>query len=82
MDNIGVGTNQSPENTIIAGLLDFPLVDYDEQRDILLPLAQEAVNYYRGFTKNEDHLREIIENNFHQIAGDIYAQINEHKIIE
>lgn len=82
MDNIGVGTNQSPENTIIAGLLDFPLIDYDEQRDILLSLAHEAVSFYRGFTKNEDHLREIIENNFHQIAGDIYAQINEHKVIE
>ena len=82
MDNIGVGTNQSPENTIIAGLLDFPLVDYDEQRDILLSLAREAVNYYRGFTKNEDHLREIIENNFHHIAGDIYTQIDEHTIIE
>jgi len=40
------------------------------------------VNFYRGFTKNEDHLREVIENNFHQIAGDIYAQINEHKVIE
>ena len=82
MDNIGVGTNQSPENTIIAGLLDFPLVDYDEQKNILLPLAREAVNYYRGFTKNEDHLREIIENNFHHIAGDIYTQIDEHTIIE
>lgn len=82
LEMIGSGTSQSPENTIISWLLDFPLIDYEEQKSILMNLARSAANHYRWFAKNEDHLKEIIENNFHQIAEDIYSQINDHKIIE
>lgn len=49
---------------------------------ILVSLAQTAVEHYRTFAKNEDHLKEIIENNFHQISTEIYQQVNDHKVIE
>lgn len=39
VSTLGSGSKQSAENTIIAGLLDFPLIDYEEQKEILLSLA-------------------------------------------
>lgn len=82
LEMIGSWTSQSPESTIISWLLDFPLIDYEEQKMILVSLAQTAVEHYRTFAKNEDHLKEIVENNFHQIATEIYQQVNENKVIE
>ncbi len=82
LEMIGSWTSQSPESTIISWLLDFPLIDYEEQKMILVSLAQTAVEHYRTFAKNEDHLKEIVENNFHQIATEIYQQVNDHKVIE
>ncbi|MDD4694890.1 MAG: DEAD/DEAH box helicase family protein [Patescibacteria group bacterium] len=79
--SFGAQNRQSPQNTIIAALLDFPLVDYDDQgqRPLLLKLADQAVNYYKKTAIDDDNLSLIIESNAKSIAGDIYKQILEHK---
>lgn len=79
--SLGATSKQTPESTIIAALLDAPLVDYDdsEQRSLLLKLADQAVVHYRKKAVDEDNLALIIESNARTIAEDIYKQILAHK---
>jgi type III restriction enzyme len=79
--SLGEGRAQSPENTIISGLIDFPLVDYEDanQKPLLLKLAEQAVTHYRSFVSDANSLKMMIENNYHQIAQEIYTQILDHK---
>jgi type III restriction enzyme len=80
VSGLGNGGRQSPENTIIAALTDFPLVDYDsDQKPLLLKLAGQAAAHYRTYVSDEDALKTMIINNAHDIAGEIYEQILEHK---
>lgn len=79
VSSLGEGRSQSPESTIISGLLDFPLVDYEEQKTLLLKLANQATTFYRTFAKEDKSLKMVVENNFRQIASEIYQQVLEHK---
>lgn len=79
--SFGAHTRQTPQSTIIAALLDFPLVDYDDpaQKPLLLKLADQAVAHYRKKAIDQDNLALIIESNARTIAEDIYKQILIHK---
>jgi len=81
VSSLGEGRSQSPESTLIAGLTDYPLIDYDDEKQkvLLLKLAQQAVANYRSFISEENALKMVVENNFRQIAKEIYDQILEHK---
>ena len=79
--SFGTHNRQTPQNTIIAALLDFPLVDYDDpnQKSLLLKLADQAVEFYNRKAIDQNNLALIIESNVRSIAGDIYKQILMHK---
>jgi len=79
--SFGAHTKQTPQSTIIAALLDFPLVDYDDpvQKPLLLKLAEQAVAHYSKKAIDEDNLALIIESNARTIAEDIYKQFLIHK---
>ena len=81
VSNFGSHARQTPQSTIIAALLDFPLIDYDDpgQKPLLLKLADQAVVHYRKKAIDEDNLALIIESNAHSIAEDINKQILIHK---
>ncbi|MDO9530488.1 MAG: DEAD/DEAH box helicase family protein [Syntrophales bacterium] len=79
VSSLGEGRKQSPENTIIAALIEQPLLDYEEQKTLLLKLSGQAVTHYKSFIRDENSLKMVIENNFRQIAKEIYDQILEHK---
>lgn len=79
ISNLGEGGKQSPENTIIVALTDHPLVAYDEQRELLLKLSKQAVAYYKSFVSDKVSVKMMVENNFRQIAKEIYDQILENK---
>lgn len=79
VSSLGEGRAQSPENTIISALLDYPLVDYDEQKELLLKLSNQAVTHYKSFVSDTSALKMMVENNFRQIAKEIYDQILTHK---
>lgn len=79
VSSLGEGRAQSPENTIISALLDHPLVDYDEQKTLLLKLSKQAVSHYQSFVSDTNALKMMVENNFRQIAKEIYDQILTHK---
>ena len=79
--SFGKHNRQTPQSTIIAALLDFALVDYDDpgQKELLLKLADQAVAHYREKAIDEDNLSLIIESNARSIGEDIYNQILKHK---
>lgn len=79
--SFGVHARQTPQSTIIAALLDFPLVDYDDdaQKGVLRKLADQAVTHYRKKAVDEDNLALIVESNARTIAEDIYKQLLAHK---
>jgi len=79
--SFGSKNKQTPQSTIIAALLDFPLVDYDDeaQKPLLLKLADQAVAHYRKKAIDDDNLSLIVESNARCIADDIYKQILSHK---
>lgn len=79
--SFGRHNRQTPQSTIIAALLDFALVDYDDptQKQLLLNLAEQAVVHYRKKAIDEDNLALIIESNARTIGEDIYNQILKHK---
>jgi type III restriction enzyme len=81
VSSFGSHTRQSPQSTVIAALLDFPLVDYDDpaQKPLLLKLASQAVEHYRKKAIDEENLALIIESNARTIGEDIYKQILDHK---
>lgn len=76
INSFGSHTRQSPQSTIIASLVDCPLVDYDDpkQKPLLLKLADQAVIHYKKSALNDDNLALIIESNVRTIAEDIYKQ--------
>ncbi|MBI5023453.1 MAG: DEAD/DEAH box helicase family protein [Candidatus Omnitrophica bacterium] len=80
VSSFGEGRKQSPENTIIAALAGYPLVDYESgQKELLLKLAKQAVTYYRSFVGDDKTVKMMVENNFRQIAREIYDQILERR---
>ena len=81
VSSFGGRWGQTPQNTIIAALLDYPLVDYDDhsQKPLLLKLADQTTAHYRKRAIDEDNLALIIESNARSIADDIYKQILLHK---
>ncbi|OGJ62492.1 hypothetical protein A3A67_04430 [Candidatus Peribacteria bacterium RIFCSPLOWO2_01_FULL_51_18] len=81
VSSLGEGRTQSPESTIIAALTDHPLIDYDDpnQTPLLLKLAAQAVSNYKSFVSDDNAAKMMVENNFRQIAHEIYDQILEHK---
>lgn len=81
VSSLGEGRAQSPESTILSALVEEPLIDYDDQnqKSLLLKLSKQAVEYYGSFTSDTSSLKMVVENNFRQIAKEIYAQILTHK---
>jgi type III restriction enzyme len=79
INSFGSLSSQAPQNTIIAALCGFDVIDYEDknQKPLLLKLANQAVNHYRKKSTNEENLALIVESNIYTIAEDIYKQISE-----
>ena len=79
--SFGAQNKQSPQSTIIAALLGFPLVDYDDeaQKPLLRKLGDQAVVHFKKKAVDDDNLALIVESNARTIAEDIYKQILAHK---
>lgn len=81
VSSLGGGRIQSPENTILSALVEEPLIDYDDvnQAQLLRKLAEQVTQFYKTFISYENSLHMMVENNFRQIAKEIYSQILTHK---
>jgi type III restriction enzyme len=67
-----------PLNKIISSLQEFPLIDYSENKDLLVKLVNQAINFYEKIYKKEA-LHNVLNNNYNLIAEEIYNQIVKNK---
>jgi type III restriction enzyme len=65
------------ENIIVNELMNFSEVDYDEQSDLLLGLAGNAVEKF-GTYLDEDGVMNVVQSQKKEIARYIYSQMMEH----
>ncbi len=71
----------TPENTIVNELINFPEIDYDENSALLYKLAKQAIGKI-GEGKTQAELENIILYYKKPIAEDIYAQLRCNFFIE
>lgn len=64
------------ENYVVAGLIDFDDVSYDDNADLLYELAGQAVNHFRKYLSEEDTVR-VLRAYQRPIATNIHAQMHE-----
>ena len=65
------------ENHIVAGLIDFDDVSYDENADLLYELAAQVVNHIRGYLPEED-ISKVLKYHQREIARFVHAQMLDH----
>lgn len=69
------------ENIIVNELMEKPEINYDEQYTLLFKLAQQALDRFESYLKEDDAVN-VVQYNKREIAGFIYAQMMEHFFCE
>ena len=64
------------EDYLVAGLIDFDDVSYDENADILYELAGQAVRHFKSYL-SEDDTRKVLQAYQRPLAINIHAQMHE-----
>ena len=64
------------ENYIVAGLIDFDDVSYDDNADLLYDLAGQAVNHFRSYLSEDETVR-VLRAYQRPITINIHAQMHE-----
>lgn len=75
------GSYGNPINLIIAELINYPEIDYDENAELLYHLATQAYEAIRTNINNEDKIPEAIFQFKAAIAEKIYAQMKQHFVL-
>jgi DNA invertase Pin-like site-specific DNA recombinase len=68
---------QRPEDYIVAGLVDFSDVSYDDQAEYLYELAGQVVAFYREYLAEDEVIR-LLRAYQRPIADQIHAQMQDH----
>lgn len=75
------GSYGNPIKLIIAELIDYPEIDYDDNAGLLYHLAQQAFDAVRANISNDDKLPEVIFQFKSAIAEKIYTQMKHHFVL-
>lgn len=65
------------ENHVVAGLIDFDDVSYDDNADMLYELASQVVNHLKTYLP-EDQIGKVLRYHQREIARFVHAQMSEH----
>jgi type III restriction enzyme len=81
IDRIGVGAGtieeQRLEDYVVSGLIDFDDIAYDEHADLLYDLAEQVTRHFLSYL-SEDDARKVLRLHQKEIAGFVYAQMQQH----
>ncbi|WP_179374412.1 DEAD/DEAH box helicase [Winogradskyella wichelsiae] len=82
IDSLGVKqgafVNETPVNQVIAELINFPEIDYDESADLLHKLVTQALEKLSENLSDKEQLPVLIRQYRKVIAGKIYDQLKIH----
>ena len=73
----GGSTEKRPEDYVVAGLMDFDDVAYDQHADLLYDLATQTVQHFRSYLSEED-ANKVLRYFQRDIARFIHAQMQKH----
>lgn len=66
------------EDHVVAGLVDFDDVSYDDHADFLYELAGQTVQHFRSYLKDDEEIRQILQFHRKEIAHFIHVQMQPH----
>ena len=75
------GSYGNPIKLIVAQLIDYPEIDYDDNAELLYQLATQAVTEIKAHLENEKELSETVFQFKSAIAEKIYIQMKEHFVL-
>lgn len=75
------GSYGNPVKLIIAELIDYPEIDYDENAELLYQLANQAYEAIKANISNEDELPQAIFQFKAAIAEKVYHQMKHHFVL-
>lgn len=75
----GVAVEARPENYLVAALIDYADISYDDSADLLYKLAGQMVGYLRSYLPDEDGVDNVLRHHGKRLAEIIHAQLNEHR---
>lgn len=75
------GSYGNPIKLIIAELIDYPEIDYDDNADLLYHLATQAYNTIENYIEKKDQIAQTIFQFKSAIAEKIYHQMRNHFVL-
>ncbi|WP_432712227.1 DEAD/DEAH box helicase [Pedobacter sp.] len=75
------GSYGNPVNNIIAALIDYPEIDYDDNAELLYSLATQAYEAIKAQIDDTDNISQAIFQFKGAIASKIYAQMKDHFVL-
>ena len=75
----GVVGEERPENYLVAALIDFPDISYDDTADLLYKLAGQMVAHLRSYLPDEEAVDNVLRHHTRQLAHHIHAQMQAHR---
>jgi type III restriction enzyme len=70
------------EDTIVAALMDFPDISYDDHSELMYKLTLQLIEHLRSYLANDSDVQNVILYNRGRFAELIYSQMQKHKQIE
>ncbi len=68
-----------PENHLVAILIDYPDISYDDNADLLYKLAGQMIAHLRSYLPDEDAVENVLRHHKQQLAQLIRAQMEAHR---
>lgn len=67
-----------PENYVVAGLMNFDDISYDDHAELLYDLADQVITHLRGYLSNEEMVDRVLSFHQKEIARFVHAQMQAH----
>lgn len=68
-----------PEDYLVAALIDYSDISYDDTADLLYTLAGQMVAHLRSYLPDEDAVENVLRHHAKQLAQHIHAQMQAHR---
>lgn len=82
LEIVGLGKDSADETRledyIVAALVDFDDIAYDQHADLFYDLSRQAVEHFKSYLKDDREVRMVLRIHQREIARNIHAQMQEH----
>ena len=76
------GQEKRLENYVVAGLIDYDDVSYQDNADVLYDLATQVIEHLRSYLASDKEVENVLQYNQRLIAENVHAQMQHHYVEE